>query len=764
MPIPKPKEGEEKQDFISRCMGNDVMNREHPKNEERAGICYSQWENRGKKDDGSIAEDLIRSMDEEIKARNVYLERGKLANTDLYNHIANEESHHYIEFKKRLEGHEPAAGINLKVRYVGKDVLLDFAGMNPAVAEVFGFQGIAEDEILVLDSSSDAEKEETIQHERAEHDMLTRGIPYWQAHKLLMVKEDSTMKYKDAKAMAVKFADEEKGIIEGVYAPFGGPLGGKDLQGEYFDKDTDFCEGWFASRPILYHHGMDSSVKAEVIGHDIATKVLDNGRWLQAQLDKSIKYWKELRQLILEGKVFFSSGAVPHLVTKAIDGKLTRWPWVETSLTVSPANPMAIVDSLKAMDDLKVVGATEEQLAVIKPKDGPEVVNVTITGSVVTEKAITDAVKDALNDKHKEVEKVKDEATETAPKAFKDMSDNDKRELLGGAVREKFGGGGGDKPTSESAYVCDIYPTELIMDKSGKLYKVSYSVGEDGMCAFGEPEEVVRKTVYMPSGKAMKVSCPSCKAQFDVTMPEAAGTPAADPKVTGTEPKPAGDKQPAATEPGINQGMAPETHVASAGVDSTGQSGQHSGSTPAPAKPGGDNAGGKAADKSGEVAGKGETPKPVAANLEKEPEPPKAPTQASDNTASSTGKAPASKAIEEPKVEEKASEGLKSMLADHLKAVEVSVKGAVAPLEERLKALENQPADKGPIRRAVNPSNPLGGEKEDESASLKAMLDDPKTPAAVKAYLGEQLAAREVSDMIRQGPQRIGRRPPTAEQ
>lgn len=44
MPIPKPSKGESQQDFISRCMGNDVMNSEYPDNKQRAGVCHSQWD------------------------------------------------------------------------------------------------------------------------------------------------------------------------------------------------------------------------------------------------------------------------------------------------------------------------------------------------------------------------------------------------------------------------------------------------------------------------------------------------------------------------------------------------------------------------------------------------------------------------------------------------------------------------------------------------------------------------------------------------
>jgi len=43
MPLPKPKKGEKRKDFISRCMSSAVMKKEYPKTDQRAAVCYSQW-------------------------------------------------------------------------------------------------------------------------------------------------------------------------------------------------------------------------------------------------------------------------------------------------------------------------------------------------------------------------------------------------------------------------------------------------------------------------------------------------------------------------------------------------------------------------------------------------------------------------------------------------------------------------------------------------------------------------------------------------
>ena len=42
-PVPSPKEGESRKDFISRCAGSKVMNAEFPENAQRVAVCYSSW-------------------------------------------------------------------------------------------------------------------------------------------------------------------------------------------------------------------------------------------------------------------------------------------------------------------------------------------------------------------------------------------------------------------------------------------------------------------------------------------------------------------------------------------------------------------------------------------------------------------------------------------------------------------------------------------------------------------------------------------------
>jgi hypothetical protein len=136
---------------------------------------------------------------------------------------------------------------------------------------------------------------------------------------------------------AVKFVGPD--TIEGLAMPFG-----EDVDGEQFTKSTDLCIDWFGSsgRPLLYNHGLDSAHKAQKVGQQTEYEERDGGIWAQAQLNANARYRKHIDGLIEKGALGYSSGAYPHLATKNRAGELTRWPWVELSLTPFPAHPGAL--------------------------------------------------------------------------------------------------------------------------------------------------------------------------------------------------------------------------------------------------------------------------------------------------------------------------------------------------------------------------------------------------------------------------------------
>ena len=49
MPLPVPSKKENKDEFISRCMADDLMNREYANQKQRYAVCQSQWERKNMK-------------------------------------------------------------------------------------------------------------------------------------------------------------------------------------------------------------------------------------------------------------------------------------------------------------------------------------------------------------------------------------------------------------------------------------------------------------------------------------------------------------------------------------------------------------------------------------------------------------------------------------------------------------------------------------------------------------------------------------------
>lgn len=154
---------------------------------------------------------------------------------------------------------------------------------------------------------------------------------------------DRTEVVRETTYRAVKFVGRD--TIEGLAIPFiAARPSGKDLTGERFDAKTDLCIDWFgeSGRPLLYEHGLDGTLKASVVGRQTEFETRAEGVWAQSQLDANFRYRKAVDKLIEKEALGYSSGAMPHLATKNADGIITRWPWVELSLTPVPAEPATL--------------------------------------------------------------------------------------------------------------------------------------------------------------------------------------------------------------------------------------------------------------------------------------------------------------------------------------------------------------------------------------------------------------------------------------
>jgi len=165
---------------------------------------------------------------------------------------------------------------------------------------------------------------------------------------------------------AVKFSEGDENLVEGWGMPYGGLHAGQDLAGEHFTDQTDFCFEWFDERPLLFHHGLDGEAGMAVIGRVKSWTKRDLGVWVQAQLDAHSEYVESVKELIRQGVLSFSSGAMAHLVRKdRKSGEIKVWPWVELSTTPTPCNLLATLgfaEAAKHFEDAGLEMPAEEAL------------------------------------------------------------------------------------------------------------------------------------------------------------------------------------------------------------------------------------------------------------------------------------------------------------------------------------------------------------------------------------------------------------------
>lgn len=123
---------------------------------------------------------------------------------------------------------------------------------------------------------------------------------------------------------------------------------------DYFTRETDFWAEFPAKAHVIYHHGLDATLKARRLGV-VELKVDEVGVWAEAQLKIRDQYEQKIVDLVRAGKLGWSSGSASHLVHRDRQSnganKITSWPIVEASLTPAPAEPRAQAVSLKSLTD-----------------------------------------------------------------------------------------------------------------------------------------------------------------------------------------------------------------------------------------------------------------------------------------------------------------------------------------------------------------------------------------------------------------------------
>ncbi len=255
----------------------------------------------------------------------------------------------------------------------------------------------------------------------------------------------------------IKVVDGPRGLIEGWGIPFGGPVAGRDLDGEFFDAKTEFHFDWFPDgRPMLYDHGTDPDVGLSIVGRQTEYKVVEDiGVWVSAQLNLAHQYAKAILELIDKKALGFSSLAMRHLISKEPSGRIATWPWIEQTLTVHPANPTATIESAKALGHMKTLGLSVPASMMQKSK-----------------KAIT------LPD---------------------GMSIDDAQQAIRATIRDEYPALFDDE---DYLWINEMYEATVIVSVEERYYEIAYTLGTDGAVSLpGQPKEVRRKTDWEPVPK-----------------------------------------------------------------------------------------------------------------------------------------------------------------------------------------------------------------------------------------------------------------------
>jgi HK97 family phage major capsid protein len=137
--------------------------------------------------------------------------------------------------------------------------------------------------------------------------------------------------------------------------PYGGPVQGRDLDGETFTSDTDIWLKTGDQVNITYYHGFDPDEMGKkqdvpaLIGKATYVGADERGHWFDPVLDADEPLAQRLMKASLDS-LRASSGAVSHLVRKGAGGLISVWPVGELALFDmnewrKPANDFAVIEA-----------------------------------------------------------------------------------------------------------------------------------------------------------------------------------------------------------------------------------------------------------------------------------------------------------------------------------------------------------------------------------------------------------------------------------
>jgi hypothetical protein len=105
-----------------------------------------------------------------------------------------DRTHDKLHYKQLVEH---AHDCGLKVRKVSSKRILDYAGMNPDAAKVFGYTNIRKKEILIDKNLPHHTVLRNLRHELIEKELMDKGKKYFPAHKLALKREKRKTKWEE---------------------------------------------------------------------------------------------------------------------------------------------------------------------------------------------------------------------------------------------------------------------------------------------------------------------------------------------------------------------------------------------------------------------------------------------------------------------------------------------------------------------------------------------------------------------------------------
>jgi phage head maturation protease len=133
----------------------------------------------------------------------------------------------------------------------------------------------------------------------------------------------------------------------GGYAILWGNESRKDLDGQYFTKETEDLLTIFKAMgkiPWLVQHAADNVIKSVPVAEVETLEPDDTGLWFEAKVIAHDLYKKYVSRLIEAGKLFSSVGALPASVKSDKTGHISRFAVAELSGTWSPADPHQVMN------------------------------------------------------------------------------------------------------------------------------------------------------------------------------------------------------------------------------------------------------------------------------------------------------------------------------------------------------------------------------------------------------------------------------------